>query len=364
MPRSNAIYSQRIKHWRSYTRQFRRVALTEERSEEFISNCLAYARRLIISGFPVIYDQLHLSKLVGVDQEYLRAVSNCAEPFYHCYAIGKRSGSPRDISAPMPTLMAVQRWMLDNILINIPATAYSKAYGDGCSIRDNARFHLRQKVVLLVDIADFFPSIKLKHVNRLFRDIGYRKDVAAMLSGIATLKGCLPQGAPTSPHIANLVCRRIDARIAGFCIPRKIRFTRYADDIAISGDFDPAALIPFICKVLGDEGFSMATRKTRVRYPHQRQCVTGVIVNSHRQVDRSVRRRLRQEAYYISRYGLVDHMQHCGINQSNYRQHLGGKANHVRFINPADRDACTTLRVLQSIAHEHSDYGTDDDTQG
>ncbi|MCH8152321.1 MAG: RNA-directed DNA polymerase [Planctomycetes bacterium] len=263
--------------------------------------------------------------------------------------IAKRSGKPREIAAPLPILKAVQRWILREILAQLPATRYSKAYEAGCSIRTNARFHLRQPVLLLIDIQDFFPSIELPRVYRLFRDVGYRRDVAAMLAGITTLDKCLPQGAPTSPHIANLICRRIDARIGGFCLPQKVRFTRYADDIAISGDFDHVRMIRFVQRVLADDRFVMACGKTRVRFQHQRQCVTGVIVNEYRQADRKVRRRLRQEAYFISRFGLADHMQRCEIEQSNYRQHLAGKANHVRFINRSDRDAAHMLRVLSQL---------------
>jgi RNA-directed DNA polymerase len=185
-------------------------------------------------------------------------------------------------------------------------------------------------------------------VYRVFRALGYTKAVSALLAGLVTLNGCLPQGAPTSPTLSNLICARIDFRLAGYCIRRHWRYTRYADDIAVSGDASVKQAVRVIESVIRDEGFVLHGAKTRVRFSHQQQLVTGLVVNQGMQAPRTMRRALRQAAYFIQRFGLSEHMQHLGITQANYRAHLTGLAHHVLFVNARDRDAAMLVKVLRS----------------
>lgn len=347
MPHSSRPVDLRGKEWNRYIRDFRNAATMAGRDERFVDGCLQYARRLARQGLPIAFDENHLSMLFGVDIDYVRRCTNSARRFYRTFEIAKRSGQTRTISAPLPTLKSIQRWILDEILLKAPVSRYAHAYSLGASIKTNCRFHLRQEVLVLLDIRDFFPSIKVERVYRVYREMGYSRSVSGMLSGLTTLDGSLPQGAPTSPTLSNVICRRIDARLGGFCAMRKWRYTRYADDLAFSGNIEVPRLISFVRRVLNEHGFSLRDEKSRVMRSHQRQIVTGVVVNAAPQASRRIRRDLRQQAYYISQHGLADHMAHKEISFANYRSHLLGKAHHARFLNPNDRDAAALIDALK-----------------
>ena len=333
--------------WARYARQFRRSAKAAHLDSAYVDRCLAYARRLADQGLPIIFDQAHFSGLVGVDVDYLRRAANAPDRFYRRFEIAKRSGRPRTISAPLPTLKNVQGWILDEILAHCKPSRFAHAFGPGCSIRTNARFHLKQPIVVGLDIKDFFPSITSKRVYRIFRDLGYSRSVSGLLVGLTTIDNCLPQGASTSPALSEILSVAALTRvIAGFCMRRKWRYTRYADDLTFSGDLDESRLIAFVRRVLDESGFVLRDNKTRVMRARQRQLVTGVVVNQATHSPREFRRLLRQMAFYIHRHGLSDHMRHRNIEFANYRAHLLGKAHHARFLNVNDRDAKALIEVL------------------
>ena len=159
-----------------------------------------------------------------------------------------------------------------------------------------------------------------------------------MLSNLCCYKNTLPQGAPTSPIISNLIAINIDKRIGDFIQENKIRYTRYADDMTFSGDFNPGMVIQFVQKVLNDENFELNTEKTRARFQHQKQEVTGIVVNNKIQVSRSYRREIRQAIYYIKKFGLSSHLDKTNNNRANYIRHLLGRVNFVLFIDPKDEE--------------------------
>jgi len=214
-------------NWKKYRKEFTLKATTESLDEKSIKYALSYARSLYHANLPIIFSQNHLSLLVGYNINYIRSASSTnSDQFYRCYKIKKKSSDAmRTICEPLPSLKEIQRWILDNILIRVPISKFAKAYVVGSSIKSNARFHLRQKIVLRLDVKDFFPSIKGQNVFYIFKQLGYSAEVSAMLTGLTTLKNSLPQGAPTSPTLSNIFMGRCDARIAGYCLARKIRYT-------------------------------------------------------------------------------------------------------------------------------------------
>jgi RNA-directed DNA polymerase len=279
-------------------------------------------------------------------------VCNRPARFYRHFDVPKSSGGVRRIDEPLPSLKEIQRWVLREILEKIPPSRYAKAFLRGKSIKENARFHRGQEVVATIDVKDFFPSIGFPKVYRICRQVGYTKPVAIALANLCLLHGCLPQGAPTSPALSNLVCRELDARLAGFCLKRKIRFTRYADDLTMSGDFCAENAIRFSRQVLAQEGFILNEKKTRVLSRNQRQQVTGVVVNAKLQVPRRIRAKLRQHVYYITKYGLASHMERQGLTKANFPMHLQGLAAHVLSINGSDRDAHTAIGLARRLQEE------------
>lgn len=332
--------------WRQYAAAFNLKCKAENYTDELKDNCLKYAKRLLLEGYPVIYDKEHLSSLVGYSVQYIMSAAKSQKNYYRTFKIKKKSGSLRDISEPLPSLKEIQRWILDNILYISKASPYSKAYTPGLSLKDNARLHVGQKYVLTIDIADFFPTIHPARVYQVFRGVGYSKAVSALLTDLCCLNGALPQGAPTSPHLSNLVCKKMDESIFRFSQKLGIRFTRYADDLTFSGDFDTKYVLKCVTNILGLYGFSVNHKKTRIQRSHQRQIVTGIIVNSKMNTEREMRRKNRQSLYYINKFGIDDHMNKLNIEKYRYKEHLVGAAGFIKFINKREKDAKDMIRIL------------------
>lgn len=208
--------------WKTYCDEFRKEAFEVNLNETDINEYLEYAKTLFEKELPIIYDQYHLSLLVGYQYEYLLAASNSSEHFYRKFKIPKKNGDLREISEPLPSLKEIQHWILNEILYKLKVSKFAKAYVKGKSIKENARFHRNQKQVLTLDIKDFFPSIKVFKVIDIFKSIGYCDSVAVMLANLCCLDGSLPQGAPTSATLSNLVMIEVDNLISEFVECNKI----------------------------------------------------------------------------------------------------------------------------------------------
>lgn len=340
-------------NWVEYYTEFRIRAKQSGYSEAYCDKWLQYAKSLYDKKIPIIYSQEHLCLLLGYREEYVFAASNSPELFYRSYEIPKKNGGFRIISEPLPSLKEIQRWILDNILTRIDVSVYAKAYIKKRSIKDNARFHKRQKIVLSLDVEKFFDSITSDKIYKLFLSLGYEEDVVVMLTNLCCLDGCLPQGAPTSPMLSNIILKDFDNTVAKFTNEKKIRYTRYADDMTFSGDFHVGEVISFVKSKLYELGLRLNEEKTRTRKSWQSQEVTGIVVNQKMQLPKVVRKKIRQEVYYIKKFGLESHMQHCGIDKNNYLPHLKGKIQYGLFINPKDCELQGYLDYLMRIYDEY-----------
>lgn len=324
--------------WIEYKLKFIEVAKKNNKNEKYCRRWLEYAENLWNRGLPIIFTQEHLCALLGYDPVYVYAVSNSPLNFYHCYQIPKKNGGKRDIAEPLPNLKEIQRWILENILYSFKISPYAKAYIKGKSIKDNIRFHRRQKKVLSLDIKDFYNHLTDWMVYQLFIEAGYNEAVGMMLTNLCCLEGCLPQGAPTSAALSNILMKDFDYKIGEFCKCSKIRFTRYADDMTFSGDFNELKIISFVKKNLKGLQLSINEEKTRVRKQGQQQEVTGVVVNYKPQLAKSIRKDIRKNMYYINKYGLQSHLKYIQEERSNYLEHLFGIINYALFINPYDKE--------------------------
>lgn len=322
--------------WELYQANFTKTALEAGASLEYIEACLSYALYLHRKGIAIIYDSEHFSKLVGYSNGYIYGVANKPKYYYRNFEINKRNGKKREISEPLPSLKSIQRWILDNILTRLKTSKFSKAYSPDSSIIQNARFHKRQKYVLKLDIKNFFPSITEKHVFRIFSNLGYSAELSVLFTKLCCKYDKLPQGAPTSPSISNLVLKDFDNRIGAYCIKNKIRFTRYADDLTFSGDFNIKHIIFFCKKILNEYGFQLNHQKTRLMEQHQRQEVTGIIVNKQLSVSRELKSFLRKEAYYINKFGLHNHLANTSNTTPKYIFRLLGLVNFALNVSPKD----------------------------
>ncbi|KQX19800.1 reverse transcriptase family protein [Variovorax sp. Root434] len=244
---------------------------------------------------------------------------------YQRFTIAKKSGGERQISAPMPRMKRAQYWVLDNILAKMPVHEAVHGFLPGRSILSNAAPHVGQDVVINLDLKDFFPSIGIRRVRGVFRQLGYSPQVATLLALVCTeaptdevqLDGrryfvargerVLPQGAPTSPMLTNLLCRRLDARLSASAAKLGFRYTRYADDLSFSAgpghSRDTARLLWRVKQIVASEGLTVHPDKQQVMRRHRQQHVTGIVVNDKLSLDRDTLRRFRAVLHQAERHG-------------------------------------------------------------
>lgn len=305
--------------------------------------CRLKAKRFFDNNVPVIWSMEHFSLLCGVALDYLMAVAINPRVFYKAYYIPKHRGGYRQINEPVPNVKMAQEWILKHILTPYSkhhVSKHAKAYMPKTSVRDNAKFHRNNKIVVRVDLKDFFGSIHYSSVFKMFEDMGYEKNLAWLLAHLCLLDDSLPQGAPTSPMLSNLIFREYDEEIADFCRRKDgIHYTRYSDDLTFSGDFRIKELFDFLYQLFEHSSFRINKKKNKVMTKSQSQRVTNVIVNQKLQCPRDYRRKIRQEVYYIHKYGLQGHLNRINSNYppESYIMSMIGKTNYVLSINRKDK---------------------------
>lgn len=320
----------------SYLERLRQLLYNEKESHEYTLACLSYASQLLENQLPVIFDKTHLSLLIGINFQDLNFFLSLDDEFlYRTIRIPKKHGGFREINLPIFDLKYIQRWILDNILSNLKPSDFAVGFVQNKSIVDNANQHLGASFVFNVDIENFFPSITISTVFRLFHYYGYTKEVSYALAKLCTCNGKLVQGSPASPAISNLVCLHLDKRLSELAKSQGINYSRYADDITFSSDVPLKYFSNLVNKIIQDEGFKVNVRKTRFSSRHQRQEITGLIINTGiPRVPKSFKRKLQQEIYYCKKFGVKDHMQRAKLTKRFYRDHLYGKAYYINMVEP------------------------------
>lgn len=216
---------------------------------------------------------------------------------YHRVEIPKRRGGQRVLHIPDEPTKQLQRRILRRLLSRARCHRCAVGFERGRSIVDAARPHVGKDVVLRIDIAEFFPSTTSERVRDWFRRSGWDDAAAEFLTRCVTHEGALPQGAPTSPRISNLVNARLDGAFFHLALRFGGHYTRYADDITLSFDGVSGrrvrAVLQISRRILKRFGYRMQGRKTRILRKHQRQDVLGLTVNAQVAVSRRMRRRLR-----------------------------------------------------------------------
>ncbi len=282
---------------------------------------------------------------------------------YHYRALAKKFGTVRLIEAPKPRLKELQRRILAGILDNIPAHSAGHGFIKGRSIKTFAAPHVGRRVVLRMDLKDFFASISGARIQALFRTAGYPEPVADLLGGICTnaaparlwkavgegvdpamlrdarqlyRRPHLPQGAPTSPALANLCAYRFDCRLNGLAASAGAVYTRYADDLAFSGDEEFENCVERFAAqaaaILVEEGFTVHHRKTRIMRRGVRQYLAGLVINERMNVVRDDFDRLK---------AVLTNCVRCGAESQNreghaaFRSHLEGRVGFVEMVHPA-----------------------------
>lgn len=297
---------------------------------------------------------LKLSRLAWLVHHFSAGKAESPQKSHYAYHwLAKSKGGYRLIEAPKKTLKEAQRKILAEILEKIPAHDAAHGFLTGRSIVTNAEPHVGQHVILKWDLQNFYPSVGFSRVVAIFRSLGYCREAGIWLARLTTtalpgnaafppqpsamlpyLRRHLPQGAPTSPALANLSAYRLDLRLAGLAKSFGANYTRYADDLTFSGDERFArslkVFIPLIRQICRQERFQVHPQKRKVLRSHQRQAVAGVVVNTKTNVSRKEYDLLKAILTNCVRRGpsTQNHTQH-----PNFSAHLQGRIAHVLQLN-------------------------------
>jgi RNA-directed DNA polymerase len=365
---ANETRYQRSLEW--YKKNQREITYLGKGHSEGLQGRFTDKEKLEQQGLPIVEQSLELATAMGVSINELRFLSfdrkTSKVSHYQQFLIAKKSGGTRRISAPMPRLKRLQYWILGNILEKLAPLDVAHGFIANRSIVTNAKDHVNKDVVVNMDLKDFFPSISYKRVKGLFCHFGYNEHIATILALICTAPEIdqleldgeifyvgrgerhLPQGAPTSPAISNLLCRRLDKRVKGIAKKLNFDYTRYADDLTFSASRKSAHHLQKLFwrmeNIISDEGFVIHPDKTRIMRKNTRQEVTGIVVNEKLSIDRKTLKRFRALLFQIEKDGIGD--KRWGDGDAALIPTIEGYANFVAMVNP-EKGIALQKRVVQ-----------------
>ena len=292
-----------------------------------------------------------LEQDLGFSAKTLYGLSNNLDKHYRNIFIPKHDGSKRKLSIPDLILKRVQRSIADNILADYPISRYAMAYTKGSSVQKNASLHVGKQKILKLDIDGFFDHITYSTVKDcVFCKENYSEPIRILLTMLCYYKESLPQGAPTSPAITNIIMYDFDEKIGKYCEENNISYTRYCDDITFSGDFDEKLVISFVKDELRELGLFLKSRKTAVIPKTKRQTVTGIVVNEKIGLTKEYKNKIRQEIYYIKKYGIDGHLSKIGEpNKQHYLNSLKGRVAFVLQTIPDDEEFLRYKEFLKNM---------------
>jgi len=304
---------------------------------------LSAAELAIVVGFKhaVVLAYLSTRRFSPADKPGTRFDS-----FYQTWTLPKRKGGTRLIAAPYPWLKTLQRSMLDRVFQRVSCHAAATGFIVGKSIADNAHPHVGKHVVVNVDVAGFFPSTRFSLIRRVIKKtlpIWMSDSARRLAADVCSYAGALPIGAPTSPAISNIVMLAADASITTVAGRHRLSYTRYADDITLSGE-DPMQVLPFVQDVLRGLGYNLDHKKTNIFRRGRRQVVTGLVVNDRVSVPRTVRRRLRAAVHRATSKNAADKLVWHGRKMSI--QQLEGRIAFTGVAHPEE------AKALRSRLHD------------
>lgn len=274
--------------------------------------------------------------------------------FYRNFKLRKRSGGFRTISAPFPSLLDVQRWINFQILSKIKVSICATGFRPKKSIATNAKLHCGRDELIKIDIKEFFPSIGIRRIIHIFRELGYPENVSFALARLCCLNDQLPQGSAASPALANIVCRKLDLRLYRLARKNKLRYTRYADDIVISGQSINKSTIRLVFEIIEEEGFEINSEKIRFLGMSDKKIVTGLDITSGTpRVTRRFRRELKKDIYFVWTSGLATHLSRRRIFSPNYLAHLAGRLRFWATIEPDCKQMLMCKKRLEDIFRLH-----------
>lgn len=255
--------------------------------------------------------------------------------FYRSFYINKKNGSKRLINEPLHQLHTIQKEVANFLLIKRFSIDNSHGFELNKSIVSNASSHVNKKIVLNIDLENFFPSItKSKVVNVLNSKFELKDKEADKIAEILTFKNTLPQGAPSSPIISNYVCEKLDKELQKFCKNYNIVYTRYADDLTFSFAYNklPKLLVIKIYSIIEKHEFKINTKKTRYFYRNRSQVVTGLVVNEKVNVKKEFQKRIRAILYNWKTKGFKNVTDTFLVKYGNDKELIPTVSGWINFI--------------------------------
>lgn len=274
---------------------------------------------------------------LGFSGKALYSVSNHVNKHYRPVKIPKDNGEFRQLYVPDEFLKSIQRNINEKLLSLEEISPYATAYRPGGSTKVNAHPHIGKPILLKLDIRHFFDHLIYPVVKeKAFPKERYSEQNRVLLSLLCVYMDSLPQGAPTSPTISNIIMRDFDNTIGLWCSNNKIAYTRYCDDMTFSGDFDPRLVIQFVKSELKKLGLFLNDQKTVVVHKGQKHSVTGIVVNEKLSAPYEYKKKIRQEMYYCMKFGVKSHLDSCRSSESPEKYVFGllGRINYVLSIEP------------------------------
>lgn len=314
---------------------------------------------------------LNKNKFTPITSKYLYHLSITKDKRYKKFNISKKSGKKRKIKSPDELLKRVQK--LINFLLQVIFEPYSHYSSNGFlfgkGIIRNAKPHINKNYVLNLDIKDFFPSINFRRVKVVlelnpFNLLYDRERISFLIANICTHKNHLPQGAPTSPILSNIVTQRLDRNLTRECVNLNIKYTRYADDLTFSSNQNilNQSFIKKIKHIIKYENFELNNDKTRLQTSMQRQQVTGLIVNEKLNVKREYLQKVRAMLNNWDKGGLSYAEQvfknHQPIEKKEYpfKNVLLGHISFIKQIKGSENNVSIKLIEKYTLLNNLIDY--------
>lgn len=348
---------------------FRKEGIAKGYAPAYLSALVEQGAKTTAQGLPVVFSLAHLANLSRTLYADLhgfvsRADIESKDFPYKNFPIAKRTGGKRWISIPVPPLMAVQQWINQNILNRVIPHSAAYAYVPGRRLTEHARHHCGADWLVKIDIKDFFSNISERQVFDVFLNLKYPKLLSFEMARLCTrvtpkrkgarwantvgehaisdydskFVGSLPQGAPTSPALSNLVCVQLDKELTELATAKSVTYSRYADDLCFSfvGGSRQSA-IEFkreVSKILWRHGFSENPRKTRIVPPGARKVLTGLNVNAAAPtIPKEVRDLVRMHLHYAKKNGIPEHCKERGFRSViGFKNHLLGLIGYIASV--------------------------------
>ncbi|MBP8967414.1 MAG: RNA-directed DNA polymerase [Paludibacteraceae bacterium] len=351
------------------------TANNEGHSPEFLTSTLGYIDNLTSKNLPVIFSLKHFSLLIGMELSDVIKIIHNRNYYYSFYLIKKKKGGYRRIVAPFKKLKLMQSWIKENILDKLEVSQHATGFIKGRSILNNAKSHENNDVILNLDLSNFFETIVERRVYGIFSSLGYSKNLAVEFAKICTAQmpkekydeidpekqeyfnklyrlkeSVLVQGAPTSPTLSNLICRRLDLRLSMLANKLGLIYSRYADDITFSGKASNLPSIELLKKIIEDENFEINWEKVGKYKKGQRQMVTGLLIDGKVRVPKSFKKEIYRHLHFCSKYGAFSHFQRICPDKAYRKEWLLGKIYFVYAIEP--EEAKKMLKIANAINWE------------